>query len=453
MSDKKSAHFEIAHNTYNLFGAKFANGVLNALTSTVEVKDTTPASNTCRPGVTAYPQPLNIHNIYALKDISGHHSSCIQAKKYASVGLGFVDSGDDVANAKTEDEAMAATASLLSGQAHIESKVDTTLDPLTHFGFLNELLDAAEDLEDTGTGYLEVHRNESGEIDGLTQVSAADVTAHTFNNKLFYKYRRTGTQEKYFSAFGKSNKEWLLSANGPLRGTTLSSTDVSELIVFMLPSNRVKFYGYPDWMSATVDIDLLKKSKQYKADFYHNRGVLDKVLVVTGETVESGAWEDIKAAIKGSIGMGNNFSSMALNFNSPDTEVQIMDMGAGSAKEDQFAGDVETLTQNIVSSHRVPPLLANILIPGKLGSSNEFINALVAFQLLSISPRQNIYEKMLAKTLGGPDGVEGLLPEDFRLRTITSQIDIASMDTIGKMRSEVTDGKNKDRDLSEGVKD
>jgi hypothetical protein len=39
------------------------------------------------------------------------------------------------------------------------------------------------------------------------------------------------------------------------------------------------------------------------------------------------------------------------------------------------------------------------------------------------------------------------------LRTITSQIDIASVDTMGKMRSEASDPKNKDRDLSKGTKD
>jgi len=114
---------------------------------------------------------------------------------------------------------------------------------------------------------------------------------------------------------------------------------------------------------------------------------------------------------------------------------------------------METLTQNIVSSHRVPPLLANILIPGKLGASNEFINALIGFQLLVINPFQNVIEKMLAKTLGGDEGVEGLNPDDFRLRTITSQIDINGMDAISRSRSEATSGDNADRDYGDGVKE
>jgi hypothetical protein len=244
-----------------------------------------------------------------------------------------------------------------------------------------------------------------------------------------------------------------MSAEGPIPNTTITREKVSEIIPFIQPSNRVKYYGYPDWVSATVDIDLLKKSKQYKADFYHNRGVLDKILIVTGQSVEGEDWDTIKASIKSSIGGGNNFKSMAMNLANKEAKVDVINMGASGKDEEQFAKDNETLTQNIVSSHRVPPLLANILIPGKLGASNEFINSLIGFQLLVVSPYQNVFEKMLAKTLGGEDGVNGLGSEDFRLRTITSQIDLVGVDTVSRMRSEATDPANKDRDLSKGVKD
>ena len=93
-----------------------------------------------------------------------------------------------------------------------------------------------------------------------------------------------------------------------------------------------------------MDIDLLKKSKQYKADFYHNRGVLDKVLVVSGEKVESDAWDQITASIKASIGEGNNFKSIAMNFASKDVKVEILNMGADGKTEEQFAKDNEVFT-------------------------------------------------------------------------------------------------------------
>jgi len=438
--------------TYNLYGSRFGHGVLNAISKEEKAPAGTPRSGATKKGVIKYPHPVAMDSVYALKDVSGHHSSCIQAKKYATVGLGFVDEGDETSKAKTEEGAMEAASSLLTGRGHVMSKVDESLDIHTNFGFMNDLLDATEDFMDTGTGYLEVHRNDSDEIDGINQIPAKYVWPCTYDGRLFYQYQSYGTTTKYWVPFGKGNKDWLTSDAGPFRGAGGKREDVSELITFIQPSNRVKYYGYPDWLSASVDIDLLKKAKQYKADFYHNRGVLDKVLVVTGAVIESDDWTKIKNSITASIGEGNNFNSAAFNFANEKAKVEIQNMGADGKTEEQFAKDMETLTQNIVSSHGVPPLLANILIPGKLGASNEFISALMTFQLLRINAYQNVIEKALAKSLGGEDGIEGLEADDFRLRTITSQIDVASADTMGKMRSEAVDPKNKDRDLKDGVK-
>ena len=429
---------------YDLYGKRFGDGVLNALSAS----DTPAMSNTFRPGAVVYPHPLNIEAVLALKDISGHHSSCIQAKKYVTVGLGFIDSSDEIDKTSAEG-AIEKVATLLSGQGHVESEVDKALDPLTNFGFMNELLDAGEDFYDTGTGYLEVCRNRKWEITGISHVPARDIHACTYNGRVYFQYDAPMGMSRYFAMFGKRNKQWLLSKDGPFNAP-LKEEEVSEIIPFIQPSNRVKYYGYPDWVSASVDIDLLRKAKQYKADFYHNRGVLDKILVVTGESVEQDAWEDIQRSLKQSIGEGKNFRSFALNLGNENAKVEIRNIGAEGKDEEQFAKDNETLTQNIVSSHRVPPLLANILIPGKLGASNEFVSALIGFQLLVVHPQQQIFQKMLAKTLAGPDGVDGLKPDSFLLRTITSQINLRGIDTLGRMREEAAGA---DRDLDDGVKD
>jgi capsid portal protein len=455
----QSVQVAIKHATYNLFGSKVGDGILNIITDTPDKDAKKVYSNTTKKGVTTYPHPVNIGAVYALKDISGHHSSCIQSKKYATVGLGFIDSADNVQQAADDQQAMEMMKSLLSGQGSVESKVDEELDPLTYFGFMHELLKVAEDFMDAGTGYMEVVRDGDdglGEIKGLKQVPAMDIWPMTYDGRLFYRYQSVSTsngQTKYFAPFGKSNKEWLMSKDGPFEANSQEGSKVSEIITFICPSNRVEYQGYPDWLSASVDIDLLRKSKQYKADFYHNRGVIDKIVAVTGERVDPDAWKTIVAAIQGTVGEGNNFGTVALNLGKEGAAIQVENLGAEEGNEDQFAKDVETLTQNIVSSHRVPPLLANILIPGKLGASNEFINALIGFQLLVINPYQNVFEKMLAKTLGGPDGIDTLNPDDFRLRTITSQIDLNTMDTVGRMRSEAMSGENAGRDLSDGVED
>ena len=84
------------------------------------------------------------------------------------------------------------------------------------------------------------------------------------------------------------------------------------------------------------------------------------------------------------------------------------------------------------------------------------MQALVSFQLLNVGPKQNIIQQTLGRTLGGTvEGIEELKPEDFRLRKITSQFNIAGLDTVGKMKEEAVTAEDKEgnpRDVSEGLK-
>ena len=122
-----------------------------------------------------------------------------------------------------------------------------------------------------------------------------------------------------------------------------------------------------------------------------------------------------------------------------------------SGTDDKFSKMKETLALSIVSAHRVPPLLAGIQIPGKLGAVNELPNALKGFQSLVIEQAQRLFQQTLGNTLG-QDGT-GLTIEDFEFQKITEVFDIENMDTVARMRQSPMQAKAEGRDLSQGVKD
>jgi len=410
--------------------------------------------------------PVDYIKVKTLKDISAHHSSCIQAKLNATVGLGFISESKEPQK-KVEDpnaspeEVAQAVQSLLTGENYVESEVDTKLNPLTLHGFQNELFAWVEDFLDTGTAYLEVVRDDSGKIVGINWLPVEDLYVYlvqddkTGRGFIFYRYigSSVGTMtgfDRYFSLFGKRNKDLVEKLFHGGTGATLSR--VSEVIPLQRPTNRSKYYGYPDWLSAAPVIDLLRRAMQYKSDWFTNRGVLDYILHFAGG-MDDPEWQKIVRFIQQTVGAGKNFKSLAFKSRAEATST-LHKLAGENGKEDQFYKDLETFSQFIVSAHRVPPVLANILIPGKLGASNETIQALVAFQLLSAGPSQKNIERTLARTLGGDDGIDGLKAESFRLVPITSQFNITGMESVGSSRSEAMDGdKNQDRDYSEGPKE
>ena len=395
--------------------------------------------------------PVNTREAKRLKDISPHHAACITTTKNCIAGLGFMTEEDLNNDGKIDDEEKQKMVSLLTGSMYVKSKVDKALDELTMFGFMNELFDWIEDFLDTGSGYLEVARK-GDKITYIGMLPSESVHLVRQGTNLYFQVKEDDGTIKYFSRFGKQNKDWLFT-DGPYKNSSLDPDTISEIIYLPMPSNRCRYYGYPYYLAASTDIDLLKKAKQYKADFYHNRGVLDFILSVTGDRVSDNDWEVITSKISGTSGEGNNWKSLGMNLPGENAKVQVDKLAADMGTEEQYAKDNEVFSQNIVSAHGVPPLLANILIPGKLGASNEFANSLLSFQLLRIHPLQNIIQKVLADTLGNPElnGGLGLKENDFRFRVITSQINMQVADTVGRMREEVS--TSGDRDLEEGVKD
>jgi len=210
---------------YDLYG-----GAAKNILSSINKSDPPPESNqgdsrgVNANNYTILPHPMQFNQVIALKDISTHHGSCIQAKKYSTVGLGFYGEDEIFSAEATAEEVIGQVenaqanvsakevVSLLTGNQRVNSKVDDLLDPLTFFGFQNELTDMVEDFMDTGTGYLEVVRDSGNNITGIRHLQVATIHPVIQGNNLFYKYSNPNGNDAYFALYGR--KDWLL-ANYP----------------------------------------------------------------------------------------------------------------------------------------------------------------------------------------------------------------------------------------------
>jgi hypothetical protein len=149
---------------------------------------------------------------------------------------------------------------------------------------------------------------------------------------------------------------------------------------------------------------------------------------------------------------------MAVNLTDPNITVQLEKLAMESAADgDYFTSMMETLSVNIVSAHGTPPAIAGIMIPGKMGASNEASQAIMSFQALTIGPKQEIFETVLDNTLGSDKGVEGLTKGVFNLKTIVDEMaeamkKLKPIDTMGGMKQELPDAAAEGRNLEDGLK-
>lgn len=369
-----------------------------------------------------------------------HHQRCIHTKVRSHVGLG-----------------------------HKNDAVSDALDPLCTNSWLDTLCDVSEDYYHVGNGYLEVVRKEphsDAPITGLHHIPAEAV--HIFvederarnwhfqvdgdGYQLEIPFSRYGQLESFL---GEKRQQHIMAAGSmSSRG---KGSSVSEVIHFRRPSALHRFFGYPEHLAATVAIEVVQMLHQHTFDFFLNRGVPELLVNLIG-AVDRDQFEDLKTQFQNSVGLGNTHKTMLSWFDGmPENiklEVHKLAM-EGRSDATTFSSMSDTLSLEIVSAHSVPPLLAGIQIPGKLGATNELPNALMAFQALCIGQDQVIFEHTLGNTLGNDlyNGGLGLKKDSWKFKTILETIDLGMASVVGGMRQTVPEARAEGRDLSAGMKD
>ena len=370
--------------------------------------------------------PFNFRSMIAFQVHNVHHSACIDAKTKATVGLG-----------------------------HESDKVKKALDPLCPVSWSVSRLAGNEDFWSVGNWWMEVVWNaQRTEILGLHPVAAASVHRYvdSAETKEYHWIVSTPEGEQHYAAWGD-----LLNFKAR-RGDRLSIPD-AELIHIPDPSSASKYYGAPNHLAAIASIELVQALMQYQFDFFVNRGVPEFMLFIMGGKVDDPDWKRIEDALDAQIGSGKSHKTIAVNLPDLDLTVQLEKLAMeGTQDGSYFADMMETLSLNIVSAHRVPPSLAGIMIPGKMGAANETSNAIMLFQSLVIGSAHETIEGVFDATLGDPkrNGQLDLKPGDFAFKTIVDEIaeqmkKLAPADTMGRMKDELGDAASEGRNIEDGL--
>lgn len=404
--------------------------------------------------------PLNLVRLKKLRDFNPHHSTCLETKVRSAVGLGFETRSQrekKKASFPTPEDRIKADVNPEPQDPEEMSLVEELLDPLCTVSFQDVLISATADYYECNDGYIEVVRGDGsdpgGPITGLHYVEAERTfivmeEASEFHYEVDPDFYAGGSgRTKKYARFG--DLEGFLK-----RYPDLKAERIGEIIQFRRSTNRNRYYGTPDWISCVPIVELKSMVVQSQFDFFNNRMTPEFMLFVMGAKLPTKDWTAFESQLKKNIGQGNQHKSVAMNIANPDVKVQLEKLALDGAGDSIFANMADPISLEIVSAHRVPPLLAGIQIPGKLGATNELPNALMAFQKLVIGPDQHTIKTTLANTLGNRklNGGLRLRRKDFSLRTITDEIDTGSMDTVSRMREPFAQAAAQGRDPKEGLK-
>lgn len=411
------------------------------------------------------PHPINYEAAIRLMLSVDIQQTCIQTKRDATVGLGFETEEDQQARKQKQelsqhshDVAMGRVQTPSSPVSKIvqdsksqqlsKSKVEEVLDPLCEVGFQALMSQLGEDFENTSMCYIEVVReseSDSGKVTALWHMPASCVYVVNEKKPNYHYEMDDGGGTIRYARFGDLER---FKKDNP----NIKQEQTTELIRIRMPTSLDPHYSYPSWLSVTPWLELAQKMLQFHFDFFDNRAIPSLLVLLTGGQVLESEMKVISDQLKETIGPGKRFRSLLAAIKNPNIQAHIERLE--SEKTDAFADLWSAVQLKIVSSHRIPPLLAGVTLPGKMAAANELPNALIAFQTLYIDPNQRLFEQVLGSTLGNPQlsGGLGLSPSDFKLKKITDAYDMGQVDTMSRMRETATEAQMSGRKLQDGLK-
>lgn len=335
-----------------------------------------------------------------LRDANTTHAACLDAKESATVGLG-----------------------------HRDEKIHEVLDPLCQQSWQDVLDACAKDYWETGECFIEavMDENDPTLVTGLHHIESAqcEVEVEEENNSELYHYVVRGetnaavqTVMAKWGDLAELKARFSVQQNGQRDPNTTNANDAqavrrssiggqiknSQVIHIRQASNRSRWYGGADYMSAVPSIELVQCMTQHEFDFYFNRAVPEFLAFWIGSSTNTKTWEKFENMLRGNQGLGNTHKTCAVQIpGSPqDNVVQIERLAMEDGGKDGFSDKSMTLAMLITTAHGVPPMLANVALPAKIGAVNEGPNALMLIQKRKIGPAQRNFSTMLARTIGDP---------------------------------------------------
>ena len=157
-------------------------------------------------------------------------------------------------------------------------------------------------------------------------------------------------------------------------------THASQL---MRHSPEYNFYGLPDYIGALNWIDVEYRIPKFNLDRFDNGFFPSALIQMFGSPPEgTTAKQYVKSMVSNFTGEANNSKIVAEMLDSPEQAAKITTFE--SEKQGEFEKLAEMAKVNIISAHRIPPVLAMIETAGKLGgnqqvseSHNLFMNSVI----------------------------------------------------------------------------
>jgi HK97 family phage portal protein len=267
-----------------------------------------------------------------------------------------------------------------------------------------------------GHGYLECVPSLKGELAEIYNLRAINTFPKLYYNNLYY-IQKNVSKETWFRPFGKD-------LNVP---SASKQTEMNEVLSLKNYNLRTKYFGFPEWYSATADLVLDRSVIECRIREFQNNLMIQFMIICEGGEIDSDGLSQIKKFLASNYkGVDNAGKVLYLNSDTPDVKIRIERIDK-DVKEVSYLKTREQNRDFILAGHGVAAILLGAKTSGQLGGTTEIKDLFKIFNETIVKPEKRTLKaklKMLFTRLGVTNFY--LEPKELTIDTLKEMVEYVS---------------------------
>lgn len=334
--------------------------------------------------------PYDLETLADLYDSSAIHNAAINARVMNTVGLGYsfpetLKSKRRLEKANGNPERMSRVRKAIQDvRQDLEKKFEDFNDEET---FVETITRVWLDVLTTGNGYLEIGRNNSGEIGYIGHIPSTLMRVRRHRDGFVQIAKSNKIQAVFFRNFQDTETD------DPIN----SDPNPNEVIHFKTYSPNNTYYGIPSSVSAAAAIIGDKFAKEYNIDYFENKAIPRYAIIVKGAKLSNRSKQELVNYFRQEV-KGRNHGTLIVPLPASlgsDTDIKFEKLEAG-IQDASFDKYRKSNRDEILVANRVPAPKVGVYDNANLAVSRD---ADKTFKTQVIGPDQSVVEKKLNRLI------------------------------------------------------
>lgn len=235
-----------------------------------------------------------------------------------------------------------------------------------------------------GQGYLEIVPNAKGELAEIYNLRSFNCFPKLYYNNLYY-FQKNLNKDVWFQPFNSG-------LNVP---QSVSQKQLNEVLVLKNYNPETKYFGLPEWYSATGDLVLDRSVIEYRIREFENNLLIQFIIICEGGEIDEDGLSMVQKFLSSNFkGVQNAGKVLYLNSDHPEVKIRIEKID----KDIREAGYISTREQSrdfILAADGVPSILLGAKTKGQLGGTTELKDMFNILNETIIKPQKKTTESKL----------------------------------------------------------